>query len=264
MKPDFEAKYRTMMKNMIDKGESFDSIKSSLFVLRDDLLDNAARKLRAEVDGDVAYIFSTTFFNAIFPSSGLLITPAYTLSMCKRFSSAMGIVVSGTMVAKVAKDATVASAESAFIEIITEEGVKIVSQEVATTFIIPVPGAALLVMPYKWLWHREQRSHMINFTHQKAKKYHTDWIVNEMNRLNIRDTNRCGGGGNVGGGAGGGTVMTVTSPGKALYSVRVHIPPGLTSGELILVRLPNGKKVVRKIPRQSEWMYDGSRPFFKI
>ncbi|KAL7434734.1 hypothetical protein ACHAXH_005668 [Discostella pseudostelligera] len=187
MKPDFEAKYRTMMKNMIDKGESFDSIKSSLFVLRDDLLDNAARKLRAEVDGDVAYIFSTTFFNAIFPSSGLLITPAYTLSICEDISSAMGIAVSGTTAAK---DVTVASAESAFIEFIIKEGFGIVGQEVATTLLLPIPCAALLVMPYKWKKHREHKFHMIHFTHQKAEKYHTDWIVDEMNRFAIRDTNR--------------------------------------------------------------------------
>lgn len=234
MKPDFEAKYRTMMKNMIDKGESFDSIKSYLFVLRDDLLNNAARKLRARVDGDVAYVFSTTVCNSIAPLSGLLITPAYTLSICEDISSAMGIAVSGTTAAK---DTTAAIAQTAFLEIITKEGFKIIGQEVATTLMIPFPGAAMLMMPYKWFWHREHKFHMIHFTHQKAEKYHADWIVGEMNRFAIRDKNGYGGGGNVGGGD---------------RCVRVHIPPGRKSGELLLVRLPNGKEVVEIIPCQSK------------
>jgi hypothetical protein len=95
-------------------------------------------------------------------------------------------------------------------------------------------------------------------------------INTQMNKYNLAGTGTMGagggaaytgggtygGGGNVGAGAGagagGGTVM------------RVHIPAGMNPGQQIKVRSPNGTEVVKTIPPQSEWLYDGARPYFRI
>mmetsp|Transcript_233 Transcript_233/g.398 ORF Transcript_233/g.398 Transcript_233/m.398 type:complete len:702 (+) Transcript_233:142-2247(+) len=46
--------------------------------------------------------------------------------------------------------------------------------------------------------------------------------------------------------------------------MRVHIPNGMQTGQKIKVRSPDGKEVVKTIPPQSEWQYDGTRPFFRM
>ena len=56
----------------------------------------------------------------------------------------------------------------------------------------------------------------------------------------------------LGGAAGGSGVM------------RVHVPNGMLPGQRIKVRSPDGKEVVKVIPPQSEWHYDGSGPFLRM
>lgn len=46
--------------------------------------------------------------------------------------------------------------------------------------------------------------------------------------------------------------------------MRVHIPNGMQPGQQIKVRSPDGKEIVKAIPPQSEWHYDGARPFFRM
>lgn len=128
----------------------------SLLCLRDELLDGAAHKLRAEVDGDILFFLSRTVCSVILPFSGVLFTSPYTLWMCAHFSSAMGIPASWT---RMAQDATFANAESIFHEIIMEF------------------ARAPLMLPLTWKMHRDHRVHMIHYTHQKAMKHHADWIA---------------------------------------------------------------------------------------
>mmetsp|Transcript_20928 Transcript_20928/g.36008 ORF Transcript_20928/g.36008 Transcript_20928/m.36008 type:complete len:602 (+) Transcript_20928:58-1863(+) len=68
----------------------------------------------------------------------------------------------------------------------------------------------------------------------------------------------------------GGAVPTGPRPGTGAAAavssgaMRVHIPNGMLPGQKIRVRTPDGEEVLRTIPPQSEWHYDGSRPFFRV
>ena len=55
-----------------------------------------------------------------------------------------------------------------------------------------------------------------------------------------------------------------TGAGSSSGVMRVHIPNGMSSGQKIKVRSPDGKEVVKAIPPQSEWHYDGTKPFFRM
>lgn len=46
--------------------------------------------------------------------------------------------------------------------------------------------------------------------------------------------------------------------------MRVHIPNGMQPGQKIKVRSPDGKEVVKTIPPRSEWLLDGTKPFFRM
>ncbi|KAL7548510.1 hypothetical protein ACHAWF_011789 [Thalassiosira exigua] len=46
--------------------------------------------------------------------------------------------------------------------------------------------------------------------------------------------------------------------------MRVHIPQGMGPGQRIKVRSPDGAEVVKAIPPESEWSWDGGRPFFRM
>mmetsp|Transcript_13437 Transcript_13437/g.28502 ORF Transcript_13437/g.28502 Transcript_13437/m.28502 type:complete len:640 (+) Transcript_13437:161-2080(+) len=46
--------------------------------------------------------------------------------------------------------------------------------------------------------------------------------------------------------------------------MRVHVPNGMLPGQKIKVRSPNGEAIVKTIPPQSEWDYEGYKPFFRM
>lgn len=76
-----------------------------------------------------------------------------------------------------------------------------------------------------------------------------------LGRLNSQIDSMSLGGAKVGAGApgaGGAGVM------------RVHIPNGMRPGQIIKVRSPDGSENVKTIPPESEWQYDGARPFFRM
>ena len=81
------------------------------------------------------------------------------------------------------------------------------------------------------------------------------------NNLNAQLHNLNVGGG--GGGGGGSNPGTTSGPGSSGV-MRVHIPNGMLPGQKIKVRSPDGKEVVQTIPPQSEWHYDGTKPFFRM
>jgi hypothetical protein len=92
-------------------------------------------------------------------------------------------------------------------------------------------------------------------------------ISTQMNKLNLggvtgTTATNIGGGGTYGSNIGGGGGGSGGSGGGGV--MRVHIPAGMNPGQQIKVRSPDGKEVVKTIPPQSEWQYDGARPYFRM
>ena len=99
----------------------------------------------------------------------------------------------------------------------------------------PIPPGMLTMSPQQQISHAAQSVPQNPMSNMNA----------QMNRLNMN---------------GGATNGSSHSSGV----MRVHIPNGMLPGQKIKVRSPDGKEVVKTIPPQSEWKYDGSKPFFRM
>jgi hypothetical protein len=172
----FQTEYRKFIAEKKRENWGLDTIRPALLDHRELLLQKVSQRLKERKGFDVAYVLGSTVCNTAVPYSGLAVTMTYVTKMCRSFSKDMGIV---TSMKKATKEVAKSSGEAMYLEILKNVLKDAVSDEIVHQF-IPIPGVAMLLMPCKWIFHREHREEIINKILDKAMKYHESWIVEEL------------------------------------------------------------------------------------